>query len=74
MVIEISTLARPAFLRLPKDIRRAISARAQEVAAGNTREAVNHSGGVFSFVMTGGIVVYVSVQTGSKVTIEHFIG
>ena len=73
MVIEIATLARPAFLRLPRDIRRAISARAQELAQGNTQWAVNHGGGVFSFEVSGGIVVYLSVQIGTKVTIEHII-
>jgi hypothetical protein len=74
MIIEIATLARPAFLRLSKDLRRAISARAQEIACGNTQGAMNHGGGIFSFGVSGGIVVYVSVQTGPRVTIEHIIG
>lgn len=74
MIIEIATLARPAFLCLPRDIRRAISARAQEVAQGNTQGVVNHGGGVFSFDVSGGIVAYISVQTGTRVTIEHIVG
>ena len=73
MVIEIATLARPAFLCLPRDIRRAISAKAQDVAQGKTQGAVNHGGGIFSFEASGGIVVYVSVELGTKVTIEHII-
>ena len=74
MVIEIATLAKPAFLRLARNLRRTISMRAQEIAQGKTREAVDHGGGVFSFTVQGGIVIYVSVQMGVKVTIEHIIG
>ena len=74
MVIEIAALARPAFLRLPRDIRRSISLRAQEIAQGNTQGAVDHGGGIFSFKVGNDIVVYVSVQTGVRVTIEHIIG
>lgn len=74
MVIEIATLAKPAFLRLPRDIRRAISIKAQEIAQGRTQGVVDHGGGIFSFVVSGGIVVYVSVQMGTKVTIERIIG
>ena len=74
MVIEIGTFARPSFLRLPRNIRRSISSRAQEVAQGSTQGAIDHGGGVFSFKVGGDIVVYVSVQTGVRVTIEHIIG
>jgi hypothetical protein len=74
MVIEIATLARPAFLRLPRNIRRSISSRAQEVAQGKTQGVVDHGGGVFSFEVGSDIVVYISVQTGVRVTIEHIIG
>ncbi len=49
MVIEITAFARPAFLRLPREIRRSISLRAQEVARGNTQGVIDHGGGVFSF-------------------------
>jgi hypothetical protein len=59
MVIEIAALAMPAFLRLPRDTRRSISLRAQEVAQGNTQGAIDHGGGVFSFKAGGDIVVYV---------------
>jgi hypothetical protein len=37
MIIEIATLAKPAFLRLPRDVRRAISTKAQEIAQGKTQ-------------------------------------
>jgi hypothetical protein len=74
MVIEITVLAMPAFLRLPRDTRRSISLRAQEVAQGNTQGAIDHGGGIFSFRAASDIVVYVSVQTGVSVTIEHIIG
>lgn len=74
MIIEIATLAKPAFLRLPRDIRRAISIKAQEIAQGNTQGAMDHGGDIFSFPAPGGIVVYVSVQIGKRVTIEHIIG
>ena len=73
MIIEIATLAKPAFLRLPREIRRAISTKAQEIAQGKTRGAMDHGGGVFSFQASGGIVVYVSVEIGFRVTIEHII-
>jgi len=73
MIIEIAILARPAFLRLPKHIRRAISVKAQEVAQGRTQGAVNHGGRVFSFQVSGGIVVYISVEMGTRGTIEHII-
>ena len=63
-----------AFLRLPRNLRREISTKAQEVARGNVHGATNHGGGVFSFQITSGIVVYVSVEIGTKVTIEHIIG
>src|SRR5688572_15069980 len=46
MVIEITTLAMPAFLRLTREIRRTISLRAQEVAQGNTQGAIDHGGGI----------------------------
>ena len=74
MVIEIATLARPAFLRLPRNIRRSISLRAQEVAQGKIQGVIDHGGGVFSFKVGSDIVVYISVQTGVRVTIEHIIG
>jgi hypothetical protein len=74
MVIEIAALSRSAFLRLPRDIRRSISFRAQEVAQGKTQGVIDHGGGVFSFKLGSDIVVYISVQTGVKVTIEHIIG
>jgi hypothetical protein len=74
MIIEIATLAKPAFLRLPRDVRRAISAKAQEIAQGRTQGAMDHGGGMFSFQAPGGIVVYVSVEIGIRVTIEHIIG
>ena len=67
MIIEIATLARPAFLRLPRNIRRSVSSRAQEVAQGKTQGVIDHGGG-------SDIVVYISVQTGVRVTIEHIIG
>ena len=59
---------------LPRDIRRSISRRAQEVAQGKTQAVIDHGGGVFSFKVGSDIVVYVSVQTGVRVTIEHIIG
>jgi hypothetical protein len=74
MIIEIATLAKPAFLRLPRSLRRAISTKAQEIAQGKTQGATEHGGGVFSFQVLGGIVVYVSVEIGIRVTIEHIIG
>lgn len=74
MVIEIAALARSTFLRLPRDIRRLVSRRAQEIAEGKTHGAIDHGGGVFSFKVSGDIVVYVSVQTGVSVRIEHIIG
>lgn len=74
MVIEIATLAKSAFLRLPRNVRRAISMKAQEIAQGNTQGAMDHGGGIFSFQASGGIVVYISVQLGRKVAIEHIIG
>jgi len=73
MIIQIATLAKPAFLRLPRDIRRAISTKAQEIAEGKTQGTIDHGGGVFSFQASGGIVVYVSVEVGIRVTIEHII-
>jgi hypothetical protein len=73
MVIEISELARAAFIRLPRDIRRAISVRAQELGQGSTRDAINHGGGIFSFKIGSDIVVYVSVQRGVSITIKHII-
>ena len=74
MIIEIATLAKPAFLRLPRNVRRLISMKAQEIAQGKTQDATDHGGGVFSFQAPGGIVVYVSVEIGTRVTIEHIIG
>jgi transketolase C-terminal domain/subunit len=74
MIIEIATLAKPAFLRLPRDVRRAISTKAQEIAQGKTQGTMDHGGGVFSFRASGGIVVYVSVEIGFRVTIEHIVG
>lgn len=74
MIIEIATLAKPAFLRLPRDVRRAISAKAQEIAQGRTQGTMDHGGGIFSFQASGGIVVYVSVEIGFRVSIEHIIG
>lgn len=74
MVIEIATLARSAFLRLPRNIRRSISSRAQEIAQGKIHGVIDHGGGVFSFKVGSDIVVYISVQTGVRVTIEHIIG
>jgi len=74
MIIEIATLAKPAFLRLPRDVRRAISTKAQAIAQGKTQGAMDHGGGMFSFQASGGIVVYVSVENGIRVTIEHIIG
>jgi hypothetical protein len=74
MIIEIATLAKPAFLRLPRNTRRAISTKAQEIAQGKTQGAMDHGGGVFSFQASGGIVVYVSAEIGIRVTIEHIIG
>jgi hypothetical protein len=74
MVIEIATFAKPAFLRLPRNTRRSISLKAQEVAQGKTEAVIDHGGGVFSFKVGDDIVVYISVQTGVRVTIEHIIG
>lgn len=74
MIIEIATLAKPAFLRLPRNIRRAVSAKAQEIAQGKTEGAMDHGRGMFSFQAPGGIVVYVSVEMGIRVSIEHIIG
>jgi hypothetical protein len=74
MVIEIAALARSTFLRLPRDIRRSVSRRAQEIAEGKIQGAIDHGGGVFSFKASGDIVVYVSVQAGVRVRIEHIIG
>jgi hypothetical protein len=74
MIIEIATLAKPAFLRLPRGIRRAVSIRAQEIAQGQSQGAMDHGGGIFSFQAPGGIVIYVSVELGRRVTIEHIIG
>ena len=34
---------------------------------------MDHGGGVFSFRALGGIVVYVSVEIGFRVTIEHIV-
>jgi hypothetical protein len=75
MVIEIAALSMPGFLRLPRDFRRSPSLKAQEIAQVNIQEAIDHGGGIF-FLQTGGsdIVVYVSVQTGVRVTIEHIVG
>ena len=73
MIIEISTLAKPAFLRLPSGIRRAISVRAQEIAQGKTEGALDHGGGIFSFHGPGGIITYISAEIGVRVTIEHII-
>lgn len=73
MIIEIATLAKPAFLRLSRDIRRTISMKAQEIAQGRTQGTKDHGGGIFSFQAPGGIVVYVSVEISKRVTIEHII-
>src|SRR5262249_29299858 len=50
------------------------SCLAQEVAQGKTQAVIDHGGGGFSFKVGSDIVVYVSVQTGVRVTIEHIIG
>jgi hypothetical protein len=44
------------------------------IAQGKTQVVIDHGGGVFSFKVGSDIVVYISVQTGVRVTIEHIIG
>ena len=56
--VEIQSFARATLLDLPPGIRAEIGRRLFTIAAGNHHSLVSYGGGVYSFVVTGGITVY----------------
>jgi hypothetical protein len=70
--VEIQSFARTTLLQLPPAVRREIGSRLFAVAAGNHQDLVSYGGGVYSFEVTGGIMVYSEDRT-DRIVVFHIV-